>query len=120
MELTERVREALNTIIDPCSVVAGAPVGLVDLGLVRQLTVTPAPDGAAVLVRIGVTEPACLMGASFVVRAKEVLDAIPEISTVDVGLDHAADWTPDDIAPAYQLRLAEVRSTRGPTTDRKT
>jgi len=36
------VRAVLNQIIDPCSRVAGAPVGLVDMGLIRRLTVTPA------------------------------------------------------------------------------
>lgn len=112
MELTDLVRETLNGIIDPCSVVAGAPAGLVDLGLVRHLAVTPAPDGAAVLVRIGVTEPGCLMGASFAIRARELLGAMPGVSTVDVQLDHAADWEPGDIDPAYRLRLAEVRSAR--------
>jgi metal-sulfur cluster biosynthetic enzyme len=112
VELTDRVRETLNGIVDPCSVVAGAPAGLVDLGLVRHLAVTPAQDGVAVRVRIGVTEPGCLMGASFAIKARELLQAVPGVSTVDVELDHAGDWEPSDIDPAYQLRLAEVRSTR--------
>jgi metal-sulfur cluster biosynthetic enzyme len=63
-------------------------------------------------VRIGVTEPGCMMGASFVVKAQELLADLPGVSTVEVGLDHRADWQPDDIAPAYRLRLAEVRAGR--------
>lgn len=112
MELIDRVREALNAIVDPCSVAAGAPAGLVDLGLVRRLDVSSTPAGTRVRVSIGVTEPGCMMGASFAIKAQELLATLPEVAVAEVALDHAADWTPEDIAPSYRLRLAEVRSTR--------
>ncbi len=37
--LEERIRAALNEVQDPCSVVAGVPAGIVDMGLVRSLEV---------------------------------------------------------------------------------
>lgn len=106
----EAVRAVLDEIIDPCSVVAGAPAGIVAVGLVRHLRVTESADGARVEARIGVTEPGCMMGASFVVRARERLEALPGVAAVDIQLDHAGDWDPADIDPAYARRLAAVRA----------
>ena len=99
------VRAALNGIIDPCSAVAGAPAGLDEMGLIRQLRVS----GADVEVTIGVTEPGCMMGASFVARAQELLDGMDGIATADVRLDHAMDWEPSDLDPTYAKRLEQMR-----------
>jgi metal-sulfur cluster biosynthetic enzyme len=108
----QTVRAALDEIIDPCSLVAGAPAGIVALGLVRFLAVTDTAEGARVEARIGVTEPGCMMGPSFVVRARERLEALPGVAAVEVGLDHASDWDPGDIDPAYASRLAKVRASK--------
>jgi metal-sulfur cluster biosynthetic enzyme len=106
------VRAALNEIVDPCSVVAGAPAGIDEMGLVRRLSLTEQPGGVAVEVHIGVTEPGCMMGASFAIRARERLEALAGVVAVDVRLDHAADWHPRDIDPGYAMRLAAVRAGR--------
>jgi metal-sulfur cluster biosynthetic enzyme len=105
-----QIRAALDEIADPCSVAAGAPAGIVAMGLVRQLAITEAPGGVAVALRIGVTEPGCMMGASFAIRAREALEALPEVVAVDVELDHANDWLPGDLDPAYAQRLERVRA----------
>ncbi len=106
------VRAELNQILDPCSVVAGASAGIEEMGLIRALSVDQAPGGVAVEVRIGVTEPGCMMGASFAIRARERLEALPGVAAVTVELDHEADWTPADIDQAYAARLATVRDAR--------
>jgi metal-sulfur cluster biosynthetic enzyme len=112
------VRAALDEIVDPCSVVAGAPAGLAEMGLVREVSVGESPAGAVVRVRIGLTEPGCMMGASFVVKARERLAALPGVARVDVELDHAADWHPSDADPAYQERLRSVRAERRAALER--
>ncbi|MBA2343351.1 MAG: DUF59 domain-containing protein [Thermoleophilaceae bacterium] len=106
------VRAELNQILDPCSVVAGASAGIEEMGLIRALSVDQAPGGVAVEVRIGVTEPGCMMGASFAIKARERLEALAGVVAVDVQLDHEADWEPSDIDPAYAERLAAVRVAR--------
>jgi metal-sulfur cluster biosynthetic enzyme len=108
----QAVRAALDEIIDPCSVVAGVPAGIVTLGLVRFLAVTDSAEGVRVEARIGVTEPGCMMGPSFVVRARERLEALPGVAAVDIGLDHASDWDPADIDPVYASRLAKARASK--------
>ncbi|MDI5964615.1 iron-sulfur cluster assembly protein [Streptantibioticus silvisoli] len=110
--MEDLVRAQLDLIIDPCAAAAGAPAGLVEMGLVRSLAVRDTPDGAAVRVTIGVTEPGCLMGAAFAAQAREHLEAMNGVSEVAVELDHHADWAPSDLAPAYRLRLEEVRAAR--------
>ncbi|MGI8513032.1 MAG: metal-sulfur cluster assembly factor [Solirubrobacteraceae bacterium] len=108
----DAIRAELNEIVDPCSLVAGAPAGIDELGLVRGLSLTEAPGGVAIEVRIGVTEPGCMMGASFAIRARERLEALAGVVAVDVQLDHTGDWDPSDIDPAYTERLATVRAAR--------
>ncbi len=106
----DAIRAALNEIVDPCSVVAGAPAGIGEMGLIRGLQVREAPGGVEVEVHIGVTEPGCMMGASFAIRARERLEVLPGVVDVDVRLDHAGDWGPGDIDPAYAQRLAAIRA----------
>jgi metal-sulfur cluster biosynthetic enzyme len=106
------IRAQLNEIIDPCSIAAGAPAGLVEMGLVRDVTVRQAPEGAAVRVRIGLTEPGCMMGASFVVRARESLERLPGVGHVDVELEHDCDWTPRDLDSRYARRLQAAGAQR--------
>lgn len=112
MNLEEQVRATLDTVTDPCSQAAGAPAGLLEMGLVRSLEVHDGPEGALVRVAIGVTEPTCLMGPSFVSGARERLAAVPGVARVEVTLSGDADWSPLDMSPDYQARLAEHRRAR--------
>jgi metal-sulfur cluster biosynthetic enzyme len=106
----EDVRAALNQIIDPCSRVAGAPVGLVDMGLIRRLTLTDRRGAVDVHVVIGVTEYGCLLGPSFASEAGKLLDALPGIGTIDIELDGEFDWEPGDMSADYRQHLAQRRA----------
>lgn len=104
------IRAALNTIVDPCSRAAGAPAGLVDMGLIRRLEVRPVPPGQVdVHVVIGVTEYACLIGPSFAAEARKRLAPMAGIRELVIDLDGEFDWDPQDMSPAYQARLNERR-----------
>jgi metal-sulfur cluster biosynthetic enzyme len=104
------VRAVLNQIIDPCSRVAGAPVGLVDMGLIRRLTVTPGAAAVDVRVVIGVTEYGCLLAPSFADEARKLLAGLPGIGLIDIELDAEFDWVPSDMSAAYRQHLAERRT----------
>jgi metal-sulfur cluster biosynthetic enzyme len=52
------------------------------------------------------------MGAAFVNDARKLLQALPGVAEVQVSLDHACDWTPEDMSPAYQVRLDQLRQIR--------
>lgn len=106
------VRARLNAIVDPCSLAAGAPAGIDEMGLVRAVNIKATPGGAVIRVRIGLTEPGCMIGASFVARAHECLEPLPGVASVEVTLEHDCDWTPADLDPGYARRLHAVREAR--------
>jgi metal-sulfur cluster biosynthetic enzyme len=110
-----RISELLNAIIDPCSVAAGTPAGLGDMGLIRALTITDTEAGAHVAVTLAVTHPFCMMSAVFVNEARTQLLEQPDITSVDVGLDGAFLWTEDDYSPAYAERRRNSLLERGIT-----
>jgi metal-sulfur cluster biosynthetic enzyme len=103
----------LNAIVDPCSVAAGLPAGLLDMGLVREVDIVEdANGGARVSVVIAVTEYGCLMGAPFAQMACERLLQLPGVKDVDVKLDAKFDWSTADMDPKYQAALVEHRKHR--------
>lgn len=104
------VLSALNEIVDPCSVRAGAPAGLVDMGPVGDIDIRPTSPGRCVVaVQVGVTEPGCFMIGPFAVEARERLLRLPDVDEVEVGYQTLTKWTEADMAPEYRLRLAAVR-----------
>src|SRR3989304_4808127 len=90
--IVTRVRTALESIYDPCSFSAAMPVNIVDLGLVRSVTV----DGEGnVEGRIGATSPGCVLCPSVIWRGiQEVVATIPEVRSASVAVDTDFFWTP--------------------------
>jgi metal-sulfur cluster biosynthetic enzyme len=107
-----QVRAELDAIVDPCSRAAGAPAGLDEMGLVREVAVDSRPGGVAVRVVLGLTEPSCLMGVPFARTARERLAALEDVVEVDVELASGIDWTPADLSPMYAARLERARERR--------
>jgi metal-sulfur cluster biosynthetic enzyme len=107
------IRAALDEIVDPCSTAAGAPAGLDEMGLVRDIEIGEGKQGAHLRVTIGLTQPLCLMGIPFMKSARQRLEAMPGVSEVDVSLASGIDWTPARLAPPYRERLERVRRARG-------
>lgn len=104
------VLSILNGIQDPCSVVAGAAAGLVEMGLIRDLVVLNKPSGVFISLLVRVTEPGCLMGSVFAQEASQRLKAIPGVSEVEVKVDHAFDWKPEDMLSDYRVKLEQIRA----------
>jgi len=112
MPTEQDIRASLNGIVDPCSAAAGAPAGLDEMGLVREVRIEPGPTGARVSVVLALTEPTCLMGIPFVRSARQRLAALDGVAEVDVSLAAGFDWTPAELSPAYAARLERVRELR--------
>lgn len=110
------VRATLNEIVDPCSVAAGAPAGLDDMGLVRSIEITEAAGATTVKVAIAVTEPGCFMIYPFCREAHERLSELERVDTVTVDLDNGANWMPSDMSDAYRKLLDRKRAVRASRT----
>ena len=104
------IRELLNGIVDPCSAAAGNPMGLVDMGLVRNLEVRDAGGGRVeVSADVRVTDPNCMMGVVFTAEVRKRLDASAVVANHAIRLSHEFDWTPDDVTGPGVERIREVR-----------
>jgi len=83
-ELEAEIRAVLNEIIDPCSAAAGAPIGLVDMGIVHDIRV----DGSTLRLRLLPTFPACRFVPIFEAEIrKRLVDRDLSISVEVVGPD---------------------------------
>jgi len=99
----EEVLAALGEVVDPCSVAAGAPLSLLDMGLVRGWRLTL--DGT-LEVRLDVTAPVCLMAGHFVADARERLGALAGVRAVEIRIEPSGEWSPERISDRGRELLA--------------
>ena len=109
MTLKQDVLDTLEAITDPCSIAAGAPAGLVSLGLVGDVAIEEIENGARVDVTLFVTEPGCMMSAIFQVAAKDKIEALPGVEAANVDIDYDYLWSPSEMTPEYRKKLEEYR-----------
>ncbi len=100
-ELRERILAALDEIKDPCSLAAGTPLGLSEMGLVKELVI--GADGA-IDVSLRLTSPFCHMIGFFKTEAIRRIGELPGVTQVSFQADNGLDWSPNDIAPAARSR----------------
>lgn len=112
LDLEEMIRERLEAIVDPCSTASGAPAGLISMGLVGDVQTKSSEAGVDVRVTLRITEPGCMMGALFQLTAQKHLSELPGVSSVEVEMDYAHVWDPEQMSPEYRRRLATIRSQR--------
>ena len=89
------VEEALGRVHDPCSVAAGRPKNLIEMGLVLGWTW----DGPGALrVDLCVTFAGCTMAPHFVEAARRELLRMEGVRTVALDVDTNFFWTPERMA----------------------
>lgn len=106
----ERVSEALQDVLDPCSVGRGVAAGLVDMGMVKGVGLSFTPDGRAmVTVELRITSPACTFQPYFEREVRDRLASIDEVDEIRIEWDSEFDWSDDDMSQALKQRLREKR-----------
>jgi metal-sulfur cluster biosynthetic enzyme len=86
------IRAVLGRIHDPCSIAAGRPVSVLDMGLVRGWEWR----GEGVLtVTFCVTFAGCTMAPHFAQAAADDLAKLPGIARVETVIDTDYVWTPE-------------------------
>lgn len=97
----QAVWEALKTCFDP-----EIPVNIVDLGLVYDLAIEPAPAGGhRVEVKMTLTAPGCGMGPVIAEDARQKIAALPSVETAQVHIVWDPVWTPQMISEAGRRKL---------------
>ncbi len=95
--LTAAVRVALADVYDPCSVAAGRPLSLVDMGLFLDARL----DAGTLHVRFAVTFAGCTMAPHFLRAAETELARLPGVERVAAVVDTTHVWSPPPLpAPA--------------------
>jgi metal-sulfur cluster biosynthetic enzyme len=90
------IEEALGRVYDPCSVAAGKPRSLIDMGLVLGWHVT---GPGRLHLDLCVTFTGCTMAPHFIEAARRELLQLEGIEAVDIEVDTSFFWTPDRMSP---------------------
>lgn len=104
--LETRVLDLLDTVYDPCSIASNAPLGLVEMGLVRG--VEPQSDGR-VLIRLTVTGPGCMMAGNIGRAVISAVEAEIGEGRAEVRFETDFVWTPDAMSAGGAAKLAAAR-----------
>lgn len=87
----------LDEIKDPCSLAAGTPFGLDEMGLVDEVLIS---DDGVVTVKLRLTSPFCHMVGFFKLEASRRIEALPGVRSVELLADQGLDWSPGRISAA--------------------
>jgi metal-sulfur cluster biosynthetic enzyme len=102
--LERRVDEALDGVVDPCSIATGAPITLGEMGLVQSVHI----DGEDVRVVLRLTSPLCLQAGNILQAVETRLRAATN-GIVTCTIDPASDWMPQMMSNAARQRLRRLR-----------
>ena len=91
----------LDEIKDPCSLAAGTPFGLDEMGLVDEIVIS---DSGEVLVKLRLTSPFCHMIGFFKQEATRRIEALPGVTAVNLMADNGLDWSPSRISASAVAR----------------
>lgn len=99
--LRARITAELDEIKDPCSLAAGTPFGLAEMGLVDEVAIT---DAGQVTVKLRLTSPFCHMIGYFKQEAGRRIEALDGVRSVELVADQGLDWSPSRISAAALSR----------------
>jgi metal-sulfur cluster biosynthetic enzyme len=108
---SEDVRRALAAVYDPCSQAGAHPTTIVDLGLVRDVSVS---EDGRVRVLLGVTGPGCLYIPQLGNAVEHVVGAVPGVASVQVDFDTTFVWTEAAMSEEARARRNEALLGTGP------
>jgi metal-sulfur cluster biosynthetic enzyme len=90
-DIDRLARERLADIVDPCSVGAGNPMDVVEMGLVDDIRM----EDGELIISMCLTSPQCLMLEHFAMEARRVTADLPGVSMVTVRGDNGMIWSPE-------------------------
>lgn len=85
------ILQRLREIEDPCSVQAGRPMDIVQMGLVGELHI----EAGRVSMTLVLTEPVCWFSKDLIAFARDKILQVPGVTEAEVALDAQEIWTPD-------------------------
>jgi metal-sulfur cluster biosynthetic enzyme len=105
VEHEEAVRQALEGVVDPCSIATGAPISLAEMGLIKELHWW----GGEVKLVLQLTSPICWQAANILSAVERTVMSVPGVRSVDCTLDPTSEWMPSMMSAAARERLRRLR-----------
>lgn len=106
--ILEQVRGAVANVYDPCSVSAGIPLSVWDMGLVTSLDID-AENRVSISLRP--TSAMCTMIGCIMQAVDESVRRVPSVRGVTLRIDHSSMWSEADMTQTGRL-LLEARRRR--------
>ena len=108
--IMRQILDAANYIKEPCGLAQGLSVGMVDMGLIRDVEVKECGSGGwNVHVRARVTSPDCLHFVYFERELRAAVLKIVDVAEFFIEWSDGADWTPDSMSADLREQLKERR-----------
>ncbi len=102
------ILSVLSEIYDPCSISAGTPLSLTEMGLVEKVAID---EAGSVTICLRLTSPGCQVGVFvFEPEIQERLGQLDGIRSVTVEYGDPLTWTEDAISEDGRRRLSESRN----------
>ena len=99
------VQRMINEVYDPCGLARGLSIGMVDMGLIRNINVKPTEKGWDVTLRIRFTSAGCLYFPYFEREIRHRLEVYQQIEDLSIEWDKVIDWTPEDLSEMAKSKL---------------
>lgn len=93
----DQILAALENAVDPCSVAAGRPMNIVEMGLVDAVDINHAGE---VTIRLSLTSPSCMMLGQIMDQVDKFVMPLLEGARPRLTFDDGLTWTPDRIRGA--------------------
>lgn len=98
-----RVLEALSMVVDPCSIATGVPLGLAEMGLVREILVS----GGTATIRLRLTNPFCFQIGIISEAIEKKIGALDLACVIEV--DPSDPWSTELMSQEARDRLRSRR-----------
>lgn len=85
------VWDLLDTVVDPCHILSGHDISILDLGLVNKVEIA----GRTAIVSITLTEVSCTFGWRIIEQIESLADEVEGIDGIKVEIAPFPVWTPD-------------------------
>lgn len=100
-----QVWEALERVSDPCHVLSGHPLSIVDLGLINSVT----RQDDVIQVSVTFTDPSCVFSYKIIMDLEDLANSLGGVSEIKVRSDPYPLWTEDRLSEKAKTLFSEKR-----------
>jgi ATP-binding protein involved in chromosome partitioning len=108
-EIVQAVWQALGNVKDPCNVLSGHDLSIVDMGLVNRVQI----DGDRVEVGVTFTEPGCLFGYRIIEDMEDLAASLTGVRKIQVIPEPFPLWDESRLSPRARSVYAEKKARFG-------